>query len=353
MNRFEPGSITVLIVEDSVVVAEFLRAVLGADPAIRVVGVARDGLTAIEAARRLRPSIITMDVHLPKMDGFETTRRIMESCPTPVVIVSGVESPAADGGHPLAVAAGALMMVPLPSGPGDATHAESARCLVEAVKLMSEVKVVRRWPRSAGTKPMVTTSPGEQAWHGRVQLVAIGASTGGPPVLQTILAQLPRQLPIPVLIVQHMATGFVANFCEWLEQSTGFPVRLAADRQAMLPAHAYLAPDGMHMGLHPDGRILLSAAAPENGLRPAVSFMFRSVEPIAPHVAAVLLTGMGRDGVDELKRLRDAGALTIAQDEKSSAVFGMPGQAIKAGAASHVLSPYEIARTLAGLTACP
>jgi two-component system chemotaxis response regulator CheB len=149
-----------------------------------------------------------------------------------------------------------------------------------------------------------------------------------------------------------MAPGFVESFAEWLGQSSGFPVHIAADGAELLPGHAYVAPDDRHMGVHSGGRIALSTAPAENGLRPAVSFLFRSLKTaMGPEVAAVLLTGMGRDGVDELKQLRQAGALTVAQDEKSSVVFGMPGQAVEAGAVSHVLPPEDIAGLLAILNA--
>ena len=354
-SAFEPGSITVLIVEDSRAVAEFLTRVLQADPAVRVVGVAADGHAAVEAARRLRPSVITMDIHMPHVDGFEATRRIMESCPTPIVMVSG-SAPDDGGGDSLhAVAAGALASVARPAGLGHPDHAESARRLIETVKLMSEVRVVRRWSRKRpAPSPLdrpVTTLPERMPG---VQAVAIGASTGGPVVLQSILARLPKDLPMPLLIVQHMAAGFVEGFAEWLTQSTGFPVRIAQDGEPLLKGHAYVAPDDVHLGVRKGGRILLSRDAAENGLRPAVSFLFRSLEAtLAPHVVAVLLTGMGRDGVDELKRLKDAGALTIAQDEQSSVIFGMPGQAVEAGAVSHVLAPDGIASTLASLVTPP
>jgi two-component system, chemotaxis family, protein-glutamate methylesterase/glutaminase len=352
MSERLPGSVTVLIVEDSPVIAELLRSVLSADPAIRVVGIVGDGEAAFEATRTLRPAVITMDIHMPKLNGFDATRRIMESCPTPIVIVSGSAGAASGHDEVHAVAAGAVAMVPRPGGPGDPAHAESARKLVDIVKLMSEVKLVRRWPR--GPEPRAIAPVPVPTGSRKTRIVAIGASTGGPLVLQSILGALPGNLPAPLMIVQHMAPGFIDSFVQWLGQSTGFPVHLAAEGERMVAGHAYVAPDGRHMGIRADGSVLLSDTAPENGVRPAVSFLFRSLsDTLAPHAVAVLLTGMGRDGVDELKRLRQAGALTIAQDKQSSVVFGMPGQAVEAGAVSHVLPPDGIAGLLAGLAFTP
>jgi two-component system chemotaxis response regulator CheB len=351
-DRHATAPVRVLIVEDSPVLAEFLSHVLSSDPAIHVVGVATDGEAAVEAASRLRPSVITMDIHMPHLNGFDATRRIMETSPAPIVIVSGSVEPGDTQASVHAVAAGAVATVPRPHGLGHPGHDRSARELIEVIKLMAEVKVVRRWPRAAATSPAASAPTPWTIRRRHVKAIAVGASTGGPLVLQSILAALPLTLPVPVLIVQHMAPGFVESFAEWLGQSSGFPVHIAADGAELLPGHAYVAPDDRHMGVHSGGRIALSTAPAENGLRPAVSFLFRSLKTaMGPEVAAVLLTGMGRDGVDELKQLRQAGALTVAQDEKSSVVFGMPGQAVEAGAVSHVLPPEDIAGLLAILNA--
>jgi two-component system chemotaxis response regulator CheB len=159
-----------------------------------------------------------------------------------------------------------------------------------------------------------------------IRVVAIGASTGGPLVLQTILSGLPQDLPIPVLLVQHMAPGFVQGFAEWLAQSSGFPVHIPTDGEYPLPGHAYVAPDGVHMGVGTAGCIILREDEPENGLRPSVSYLFRGVAQVFGRQAVgVLLTGMGKDGAEELKLMKDGGAVTIAQDKKSSVVHGMPG----------------------------
>lgn len=350
MNSGDRKSIRVLIVEDTRVVAEFLAQVLRADPRIEVVGVAVDGEAAIEAVLRLDPDVITMDINMPKMDGFEATRRIMEVRPVPIVIVCGGLNTDEVAINFRALEAGALAVVARPGFSIDPQHDAATRTLVDTVRLMSEVKVVRRWPRG---RPVLPMSPIAEVARlaGSVRAIAIGASTGGPAALQTILAGLPKNFPLPVLIVQHMTPGFVQGFVEWLGNASGFPVRVATDGEQILPGHAYVAPDDFHMGVQCGNRIVLTRDVKEHSMRPSVSSLFGSVvREFGPHVVGILLTGMGRDGVDELKHLKDAGAITIAQDESSSVVHGMPGEAIQIGAAQHVLSPQAIARTLATMT---
>lgn len=347
--------IRVLIVEDSPTVREFLLQILCSDPAIEVVAMAETGEEAIEAVERTRPDIITMDVHMPRMNGFDATRRIMETHPTPIVIVSGAADATDTARDFRAIESGALAVLRKPSGLGHPEHVQSTSELIRAVKVMSEVKVVRRWPRSrpVGTLPAVSV-PTEfpfQSVPTHIKMVAIGASTGGPPVLQTILAGLPRNFPVPVLIVQHIAAGFTQGLVDWLAQSSSLPVHIPAHGQAALPGAAYVAPDGLHMTVGADGRIQLRSDEPENGLRPSVACLFRSVaKAYGQSAVGVLLTGMGKDGAAELKSMRDQGAVTIAQDRDTAVVHGMPGEAIRLGGATYVLPPEEIRLALTNLT---
>jgi two-component system, chemotaxis family, protein-glutamate methylesterase/glutaminase len=343
--------ITVLIVEDSPVARDLLHHILGADPDIHVIGTAHDGRTALDAVQRRKPDVITMDIYMPKMNGLEATRKIMQTHPTPIVIVSGSVDRDEVTTTFRAIEAGALAVMPRPQGIGHPEHEAAAQELVQTVKLMSEVKVVRRWPRlrsearvPSAPKVDIPRAPND------IQVVAIGASTGGPLALRTILAGLPNDFPVPVLIVQHMAGGFVQGFGEWLAQSSGFPVHVAADGEYLLPGHAYVAPDGFHMKVGMGHRVALSQEALENGLRPSVSTLFQSVAHVyGHHAVGVLLTGMGKDGAEELKVLKDTGAITIVQDKDSAVVHGMPGEAIKLDAATYVLAPDKMAAMLASL----
>ncbi len=273
--------IKVLIVDDSHAVAEFLTHVLNADPGIQVMGVASNGEEGLEAAQRIKPDVITMDIYMPKVDGFEATRNIMETCPTPIVIVSASASVDEVATNFRAVEAGALAVVARPRGPSHPDHEVQTKELVATVKLMSEVKVVKRWPRSRFTQaqplaPQIATKNS----LGAIQVVAIGASTGGPLVLQTVLSGLPRDFAVPLLIVQHMAPGFMEGFVEWLTRSSGFPVRIATVNESLLPGYAYVAPDDFHLGVNTSHRIILTKETKEHGTRPAVSFLFRSVNAV-------------------------------------------------------------------------
>lgn len=343
--------IRVLVVEDSPVIREFLCYVLSSDPDIEVIGTADNGEEALEAVKRKRPNVITMDIHMPKLNGFDATRRIMETYPTPIVIVSGSSTAQEVATTFHAIEAGALAIVPRPKGIGHPEHEATAKELVQTVKLMSEVKVIRRWPRPKG-EPVIHSVPRVEIHRAsaEVKIVAMGASTGGPMVLQTILSELDKDFAAPILIVQHMTSGFIEGFAEWLSHSSGLPAHVAADGEYPLPSHVYIAPDGFHMGVRAGGRIALSEDEPENGLRPSVSYLFRSVaNTYGRQGVGVLLTGMGKDGAEELKAMKEMGGITIVQDEKSSVVPGMPGEAIKLGAETYVLPPDRIAAALKNL----
>ncbi|MBB6251035.1 chemotaxis-specific protein-glutamate methyltransferase CheB [Nitrospirillum iridis] len=342
--------IRVVVAEDSPTLREYLVSILSAEPGIEVVAIAVDGLQAVEAVARHRPDVVTMDIHMPRLGGLAATRRIMEETPCPIVVVSSTMSDHVAATF-RALDAGAVAFVHRPVGVGHPRQAIEAAELAQTVRLMAEVKVVRRWASTSRLpRPEVVVRPMPEAslpGGTRPAVIAIGASTGGPVALQAILSRLPSDFPVPLLAVQHISPGFVSGFAEWLAGGSALPVQVAKAGDAPRPGHFYLAPDNAHMGLAVDGTIKLDQGAPENSARPAVSHLFRSVTRVhGARAVGVLLSGMGVDGAVELRELRDAGAVTFAQDKESSIVHGMPGAAIALSGATAVLKPDEIAARL-------
>lgn len=354
MNGPLAPAVRVLVVDDSPVARELLVYLLNSDPALTVIGVVADGEQAVEAAQRLRPDVITMDIHLPRLDGYAATRMIMETCPTRIVMVTASPLTHEVAASFRALEAGALAVLAKPAGPGHPEHAQLTEELLRTVKLMAEVSVVRRWRRAEAAFGAAPRAPVPAPAAGAaLRLVAIGASTGGPLALHTLLARLRRPFAAPIVVVQHISPGFVAGLVEWLGRGCGRAVRVAEHGELARAGVVYLAPDAAHLTVRAEGgvaRIALSDAPPEHGARPAVAKLFRSVAAFGPRAAGVLLTGMGRDGAQELKLMQEAGALTIAQDQGSAIVNGMPGEAVRLGAARHVLAPEAIAGLLNSLT---
>lgn len=338
--------IQVLIVDDSPVSRELLGGILEAEPDITVIGTASDGVEAVRLARLLTPDIITMDINMPGIDGFEAARQIMEESPIPIIIISGVDNLAEIAASFQVMEAGALAILPKPPNPMSPGFSAAASELINTIRTYVEVKVIRRsrtrTSRYSESRPQ-SIIPSDVT----PVLVAIGASTGGPPVIQTILRELKSSFSLPLVLVQHMSPGFIEGFAEWLTTSTGFPVKVAVHNRRLEPGILYVAPDHMQMGVSPDMRIILSDSPQEHNLRPSVSYLFRSIaQNIGPAAIGVLLTGMGSDGSAELLGMRQKGSITIIQDKDSSLVYGMPGEALRVGAACHILSPEDIAQEL-------
>ncbi len=340
--------IRVLVVDDSPTARELLCYVLDSDPAISVIGRAKDAQDAIRYLELQRPDVVTMDIHMPGMNGIEATRTIMETRPLPIVIVSGNWEPGEVETTFHAMEAGALAIVQRPKGIGHPDHARTAQELLQTVRLMSEIRVIKRRARDRKAAereraPVTVAS----VMPADVKVVTLGASTGGPPVIQSILQRLPRDFPASVLIVQHMAAGFVRGMIDWLGETSRIPLRIARHGERFLPAHGYFPPDGHNMGIDAGCRIRLVRNSDDSAAGSSVGYLFRSVANIlGPKAVGVLLTGMGRDGAEELRLMRDKGALTVAQDEESSVVFGMPGAAVELQAATYVLPPDKIATVL-------
>lgn len=330
----------VLIVEDSNVVRQLLRYILE-QGGLEVIGEAGNGEEALAAIRRQRPDVITMDIHMPKMDGYECTRRIMETDPIPIVVVTGSYN-IRDSEFALRIMeVGAVTVVEKPRGLDHPDFEADAANLVKTIRNIGEIKLVRRIRHR---EPPSVPRNG----HGRhPSLVAIGASTGGPVALKTLLSQLEPPQPWPFLVVQHISHGFLPGFCEWLNGGSKLPVQIAQYGIEARPGQVYLAPDHHHLTIDAESRLRLVSNASDSSLCPSASVLFDSVYRHWGHRAvAILLSGMGRDGVREMLALKKQGALTLAQDAETAVVNGMPGEAVKAGATTHVLTPEAMAEFL-------
>lgn len=333
--------IRVLVAEDSLTVRELLVALLSAEPDIEVVGEAKDGAEAVRLAQRLRPDLITMDVNMPVMDGLAATKEIMIAAPTPILIVTGQATQRQIELSLDATRAGALMVVQTPDNPQSAEFERLRKQFLDAVRAMAKVKVVRHWRNTPALRQHASRS------NAAMRMVGIGASTGGPAALQEILSALPRNFPLPILVVQHIAPGFINGLAEWLRMRCDLHVKVAEAGETLRPRTAYLAPDDAHLGVTAKGIAVLSDDAAIGSFRPSASFLFNSMaRAYARHSLAVILTGMGRDGVTGLHAVSEAGGHIIAQDEETSVVFGMPREAILAGLADEVLPLPSIARRI-------
>jgi len=340
----ESSRLRVLVVDDSSSQRQILCRVLDADPSIDVIGWASTGAEAIRAVARLRPDVVTLDDRMPLMSGLDAARQIMRDTPTPIVMISAASGDDARRLADEALAVGVLAV----QGKRALSSAEprAVEQLVRLIKSMAAVRVVRRRrdPDTAADAPVASIN----GVHGPTspEIVAIGASTGGPQTIREILSYLPGNFGLPIVVVQHTTAGTANTLVEWLASAAHMPVRVAEEGQAMDRPGVYVAPTGRHLVVK--GRRLGLEQGPPVSLHcPSATMLFRSVAAAyGPRAVGVLLTGMGDDGALGLAELKAAGGLTIAQDESSSIVFGMPAEAIRLGAAAHILPPSKIATVL-------
>ncbi|GAB4280467.1 MAG: chemotaxis-specific protein-glutamate methyltransferase CheB [Coriobacteriia bacterium] len=347
MSRERP--IRVVIVDDSLVPREMLRQILSSDPDIEVVGVARDGKEGVEMVRELRPDLVTMDIHMPVMDGLEATEIIMAEAPTPILVVSTSVHGEGIGRAFDALGAGALDVMKKPE-PRDWEDMEKVgRDLISRVKLLSRVKVIthiRGKRRERAAAKAEAAADAILAPTGEVELVAVGSSTGGPSSLLAILGTLGPDFPVPIVIAQHIADGFVGGLAGWLNAASPLEVKVAEEGERLVAGKVYLSQTGVNLEVRAM-RAAYSEPEPRQLYVPSVDHLFRSVlREFGKRAVGVILTGMGSDGAQALKMLKDVGAPTIAEDESTCTVFGMPKAAVDLGAAGAVLRAEQIATEL-------
>lgn len=362
--------IPVLLVEDSPVALMILKRILTGSAEIEIVGVALNGIEAMEMIPRLRPKVICTDLNMPKMSGLELTRRVMAEFPRPILVISASVDQQEDAQTVFQLLqAGALDVFPKPTVESLSEYEQIKQELITRIKILSGVSVFTQRPGQTKDVKLQSakgiqsekltakpTSPASNAFSNgssapsqfaSPRAVVIGASTGGPQALFTILKSLPAQFPLPIFCVQHISAGFLDGLVSWLETACDVKIVVARAGEVPKPGVVYFAPDQCHLQLDQQGRIFLSNDAAVTGHRPSVTVTFQAVAAYYRQATlGILLTGMGRDGADGLLTIAQASGTTIAQNEQSCVVFGMPKEAIALGAAQYILPINEIATML-------
>jgi len=351
----------VLIVDDSALVRQMLTEMLNSDPELEVIGAATDPYAAREKIKALNPDVITLDVEMPRMDGVTFLENLMRLRPMPVVMVSSLTQKGADVTL-RSLELGAVDFVAKPKIDLAGTLSQYTEELIAKVKMAAGANVVRRHATSmTNAQPKLSADvvlPAKERSRNMLRttekIVAIGASTGGTEALRELLSSFPPDAPA-IVISQHIPAAFSKPFADRLDTVCAMKVFHAEDGQYIVPGHVYVAPGDHHLLIDRDGAryvCRLSDGPPVNRHRPSVDVMFRSVaQKVGPNAIGVILTGMGDDGARGLKEMQDAGARTIAQDEASSVVWGMPGSAVKLGAAERIESLNNIPGVILDLAA--
>lgn len=345
----EKKPIKVLIVDDSQVARDLLKHIIERDPELRVIGTCSNGQEAMDWVNENDVDVITMDVVMPKMNGFEVTRKIMETKPIPIVIITSLYNPkdAVQGFR--AMESGALSILEKPGGNLDYHYEKKAKEIVDTIKTIHGVKLIKRTTSEKFKQPHELPEK-EVEFAEVIEAVAIGASLGGPAALMSLLSQLNPGFPVPIFIVQHIVPGFTKGLVSWLKEYSKIPIAQAQDGEIAKPGYCYVAPDLCHMEVK-RGNVISLDFSKEDGLQPSVSRLFKSMaETYGSRCIGVILTGMGKDGAQELLLMKEKGAYTIAQDEKSCVMFGMPAEAIKLGGARRIMPLDQIPVILNYLT---
>lgn len=336
--------IRVLIADDSPLARELLKAVFDQDEEISIIGEAVNGLEALEKTILLEPDLVTMDIHMPVMDGIEAIRQIMSAHPVPILVItssSDVNTAYA------AISKGALEVFPKPD-----IHAGYSEEILRKIKLLSKVKVISHI--IALQAPKLTAKPKTELRREYPdksdKLIAIASSTGGPKALSLLLSALPEDFPYPIIIAQHISDDFVSGMAHWLNDISKLTVRIAEEGEIPVKGTAYLCPSEKHTKINSGKKIAFKNRGQEDIYFPSCNVLLSSAaEVYGTDSIGIILTGMGNDGVIGMKKIKEAGGITIAQDEKTSVVFGMPKVAIESGCIDKVLPIQDISKAIMGL----
>lgn len=341
--------IRVLLVDDSAIVLNILQRMLSHSPEIQVVGTAANGKEALDLVPALNPDVICTDLHMPVMNGLEFTREVMTRYPCPILVVSvsvEADSPNIFG----LLEAGAVDVFPKPRAIQDADFIKTADELASRIRILAGVRVFRRNNTVRTTPTLPTVAANAQA---APRILVIGASTGGPQALHEILSHFPPTFPLPVICVQHIGSTFLSGLMVWLADACKLKLRIACQGEIPLPGIVYFPPENTHLEFDRGGRFTLSTAPPQDGHRPSVTVTMQSAAYcFGSGTVGVLLTGMGRDGADGMASIAAVNGITLAQDEASSVVYGMPREAVILGAVQYLLPLEQIASELLALTVC-
>lgn len=339
----------VLVVDDSPICRQLICDALIKDPELEIIGTCADGREAVERAKALKPSVITMDVDMPVMDGLAAVENIMADNPTPILMLTADPRNEAPELTCRALELGALALQVKPgldAGP-------EAWNLSREVKLLSSVKVIRHLRGFAKKKPNqvtpVVSSPQDvQAFSSSpIGIVAIAASTGGPQVVHKLLSELPGDFPAPIVMVQHINASFAESLAGWLAANSKLKVKLAKEGDSLLPGEVMIAPPGKHLVIPTRGKVSLRPGDPKDGHIPSASMLLESAaKAYGRRTVGLILTGMGSDGADGMLAIKNAGGKTLAQNEESCVVFGMPSAAIAKKAVDQVVHGDELSQAL-------
>lgn len=341
--------IRVLIVEDSSVIRQFLEHIIARDPRLAIAGSVETAEEALRILNRVSPDVISMDIRLPGMNGFEATERIMRERPTPVVVVSASVERADLQITMNALQAGALTVLEKPCGVTSSEYEAMAERLCTQLAIMSQVQVIRQrfTPRPA-VHPTRFRAPS----GGGFRILGVVGSTGGPNALVQLLSGLGTGFSLPVLLVQHITASFLEGFAEWLNTVSPFSVEIVTDRSQLVPGKIYLATHDRHLHAE-NGFVRVHQGQPVCAQRPSGTVLFESMaDAYGSQAMGVLLTGMGDDGAAGLLRIHQRGGHTIAEDESTAVVYGMPAEAVRLGAVSESLPLPSIAPRILQLAGC-